>query len=89
MPGCQEVIEHGLNGLLTPPGNPRMLADAIIELLDDRSASQSMAARAAMRTRERFSLDSIAAHHDKLYQELIHERASTKSVLKKFGGSAA
>ena len=74
MPGCQEVIEHGVNGLLTPPGNPRMLADAIIELLENRPAAQLMAARAEEQARRRFSLDSIAAHHDRLYHELINER---------------
>jgi glycosyltransferase involved in cell wall biosynthesis len=32
VPGCREIVEHGVNGLLVEPKNARALADAIKEL---------------------------------------------------------
>ncbi len=40
--GCREVVEHGRNGLLVPPGSVEALADAIIELLTDKEKARRM-----------------------------------------------
>ncbi len=42
--GSIEVIEDGVNGLLTPPGEPEMLAVAISRLLEDRELMERMGA---------------------------------------------
>ena len=42
--GSSEVIEQGVNGLLTPPGEPDRLADAIASLLGDRERMSQMGA---------------------------------------------
>jgi glycosyltransferase involved in cell wall biosynthesis len=35
--GIPEIVEHGLNGLLVPPGDEQSLADAVIAVLTDRA----------------------------------------------------
>ena len=68
--GSSEMIEQGVNGLLTPPGEPDRLADAISSLLGDRERMSQMGALNRERV-EAFSatrmVDQIAA----LYVELL------------------
>lgn len=40
--GIRDVIRHGTNGLLVPPGNAVALADAIVKVLKDRHLARSM-----------------------------------------------
>jgi glycosyltransferase involved in cell wall biosynthesis len=40
--GLSEIIRHGKDGLLVPPGNVRALADAIIQLLKNRPLQEQM-----------------------------------------------
>jgi glycosyltransferase involved in cell wall biosynthesis len=88
MPGCCEVIRDGWNGLVTPPGDPGRLANGILRLLRDRATGRDMAARARALTRERFSLDAIAARHAQLYDELIGGQPGRAPVLPAAVGSA-
>ena len=34
VPGCRDIVEHGVNGLLIPPRNAEALAHAILELVE-------------------------------------------------------
>jgi glycogen synthase len=43
--GIPELVEHGRNGLLVPPGDPASLASAIRELAADRELRAEMSAR--------------------------------------------
>jgi glycosyltransferase involved in cell wall biosynthesis len=76
MPGCCEVIRDGWNGLIVPVGDPGALARGILRLIEDRPAAAAMAARSAELTRERFSLDAIAAAHRRLYEAILLDRRS-------------
>lgn len=48
VPGCREIVQHDVNGVLVPPRDPGALLDAIRRLLDDpdRRARYSAAGRA-------------------------------------------
>ena len=46
LPSIREVIEHGRNGLLVPPGEPRELASALLRLLTDRELGERLATQA-------------------------------------------
>ncbi|TJY33433.1 glycosyltransferase family 4 protein [Pontimicrobium aquaticum] len=41
--GCNEIIHHGVNGLIIPPKNEDKLFDAMLELIDNPEKRQSLA----------------------------------------------
>jgi len=62
VPGCREVVEAQVNGLLFPAGSPAGLADAIRHWLDLSTQERSAMGQAARRTAEqRFSEQQVVA----------------------------
>jgi glycosyltransferase involved in cell wall biosynthesis len=59
--GVREQLEHGVTGLVVPPGDASALADALVRVArePERVASMGVAARA--RVEARFSVDAAAA----------------------------
>jgi len=57
--GIGDWLEHGINGLSVPPGDPRALARALGELLDDPARRERMGAAGRATIAERFT----PAHH--------------------------
>ena len=70
VPGCSAVVQHGVNGLLVPPGDSRALADALQSLICDRQRVHDMGLAARTLALQRFSekeiLSEIFAVYDKL-----------------------
>jgi len=68
--GLAEVVEHGRTGLLVKPGDHRELANAIIELLQDKGLRRSMGAEARRVVEERYSWDVVLDAITGTYEEL-------------------
>jgi len=58
--GSSDLIRRNKAGLIVPPGDTVMLANAIIALLEDHSEARSMGARGAAAVVREFSWESIA-----------------------------
>jgi glycosyltransferase involved in cell wall biosynthesis len=69
--GIPEIIEHGRNGLLVPPGDPQALAVAIQELIDDPERARVLAVNARQTAFERFSAEAMASAYMALYERLL------------------
>ena len=59
VPGCREIVSNKVNGLLVPPLDSRLLAEAIIELLVDRERRTAMGKRSRALACELFSQDRV------------------------------
>lgn len=59
--GIPELVEHGVTGLLTPPGDPEAIARAVETLLDDPALSLDLVSRAAERVRAEYDLVATSA----------------------------
>jgi len=70
IPGTNELVQHGVNGWLVPPNNARELGNGIIHLMNSPSLFAQLA-KNAKETLINYSIDSIAAQYEKLYQEIL------------------
>ena len=69
--GTPELIRDGTTGLLTPPGDPAAMAQAICRLLSHPSEGQSIGGAARRRVVERFSWDRVANDLLREYKRLL------------------
>jgi len=67
--GSKEVIENGQNGLLVPPGNPEVLAGAILRLVRDPRLAMKLAVTGLGDVRRHFSFGRLIAEVEELYKE--------------------
>jgi glycosyltransferase involved in cell wall biosynthesis len=68
--GIPDLVQHGDNGFLVPPGNEHELAERISELLADPALGAHMGAMGRVRCRE-FGVGAMAAKLDRLYSGLL------------------
>lgn len=68
--GNREVVRHGVNGLLVPPGDPTALADALAMLIANRDRRREMGDRGRMIAEEGFGIErhveSVASAYRRL-----------------------
>ena len=72
--GIPEIIDNGVSGLLVPPQNSELLADAILTLLHNPERRIEMGKKAYQRVNERFSISRITRDVESLYFELLNGR---------------
>jgi mannosyltransferase len=65
------VVEDGVSGVLTPPGNVDALVAALEPLLRDPDSAGAMGAQARKRVVEKFSLDAEANSIAEVYRALV------------------
>ena len=72
VPGCREVVEHGENGLLVPPGDAAALADALTLLAGNPALRQKMGAAGRAKAVSRFANEKIIAATLNVYSDLLN-----------------
>lgn len=71
--GIPEIIESRVNGILVPPSNPVLLAEAIRELAMDDFKRKMMGEKAKEFVEIKFSEDEIIGKVYSIYQKLLNE----------------
>ena len=71
LPGPASLCRNGQEGLLVPPGQPEVLAQACRTLLEQPQLAQRLRAAAYTRIKEEFSLQAMQRKHRELYAELL------------------
>ncbi len=67
----REAVQPGVTGWIVPPNDPDALAQAIDELVDDRSAAATMGERGREIARSRFTMDATVAAYLELFGEVL------------------
>jgi phosphatidylinositol alpha-mannosyltransferase len=73
IPGYRGVMEPEA-GLLGPPGDPKALADRVVELLADEPAREELGRAARAIAQERYSWERIATRLAEIYELLVESR---------------
>lgn len=71
VPGCRDIVRHGINGLLVPPKKPAALADAIAQLLNDAPLRAAMGRRGREIAVNEFSEEQVIQQTLALYRQLL------------------
>jgi glycosyltransferase involved in cell wall biosynthesis len=69
-----EIVHHGENGVLFPPGNAEALAEAILQLIRSPEERVAMGEQGRRLFYERFYLDREVADTEELYRSLLARR---------------
>lgn len=69
-----ELFAFGDVGLVVPPGNPIILAHAVLELMRHPEAVERMRARGRKTFSERFTLERMVSEYEALYRDLWRRR---------------
>jgi glycosyltransferase involved in cell wall biosynthesis len=72
-PGIVDQVEHGREALLSPCGEPEMLAESMRKVSSDSILKHQLGANAAERA-QNFSWENVALKYTGLYERLIAER---------------
>jgi glycosyltransferase involved in cell wall biosynthesis len=75
--GIPEAVEHGVSALLVPPGDPAALAQAIVDLLDDRRRAAALG-REARRAAERFTMARTVEEVEDVYERALGGAGSAR-----------
>jgi glycosyltransferase involved in cell wall biosynthesis len=68
--GNAELVSDGRTGLMTPIGDPRAMADRILELILNRELARSMGIAGRKKIEDEFSIERTVSETVALYQEL-------------------
>lgn len=71
IPGCREIVQHGVNGLLVPPQDPAALAEALRTLLLDPDLRMRMGRAGRDLAVVEFSNEKVTAETLAVYENLI------------------
>lgn len=69
--GMEEVVQDGQQGLLVPPGNPQVLAQAIAHLLTHPDQAVRLSENARQRYMERYSDRAMTAGAAEVYRRIL------------------
>jgi glycosyltransferase involved in cell wall biosynthesis len=72
--GTNEIIKHDVNGILVSPKSVEKTAEAIIELLEDKTKAKRLATTAKIFVTEKFSLQRYVEEYENIYQDLNSKR---------------
>ncbi|MFC7528807.1 glycosyltransferase family 4 protein [Actinoplanes sp. GCM10030250] len=67
--GPAEILDNGVDGVLTPVGDPDAMAAALLRVINDDEGRREMAAR-ALENSARYDPGPIAEQYEKLFEEL-------------------
>jgi len=76
VPGCRDVVENGVTGLLVPPRNSEILAKKISFLLDNPARCIEMGKAGRERAEKMFDVQKVVSEHMRIYEFLLEKVGS-------------
>ena len=70
--GPGDIIENGKSGILVPPANEKLLADAILNILNNPSLSEKLLSQGKIRAQD-FTIEKSFQKYEKLFEEILNK----------------
>ncbi|HVL33607.1 MAG TPA: glycosyltransferase family 4 protein [Actinomycetota bacterium] len=78
--GIADAVDHGRGGRLVPPGDPALLAGALVGVLASPRDAEAMAGYNRARAEQRYSLDGVVDRLEQTYAELARSNGGVRHV---------
>ena len=78
--GPREIVRHGETGLLVPPNDPTLLAQALLSLIEDSELRQRMGRAGAARFKQAFLASRMTRELEHVYEDVADVRQLEKRV---------
>ena len=75
--GNPEIVTQGENGYLVPVGNPSLMAEKVLLLLNDRSLAARIGRLNRVKALRDYSMDRMVEEHRAYYTEIMEGRSRT------------
>ena len=69
-PGCRDVLEHGITGLISPVADTSAMAENILRLLEDPALAENLGQNGKLRSGE-YEWKKVALRYLEAYKDLI------------------
>jgi glycosyltransferase involved in cell wall biosynthesis len=70
----REIVEDGVSGYLIPAGNPEVMAQRIVNILEDHRASREMGRHGRRRAGQSFSIEKTVGKLEEIYAAVLSSR---------------
>jgi glycosyltransferase involved in cell wall biosynthesis len=87
--GIPEVIQHGVNGLLCPPGDAEGAASCLLDVLGDADRARAMGEAGRQRYLQAFTLERMLRRIQELYANSMAPTAGAAAGRAKPAGATA
>ena len=71
IPGCREIVDHGVNGLLCAPGSPQSLANSLETLLTNKPLLKSYGKNGRRKVMSEFAQEYVFENTQRIYTKLL------------------
>jgi len=71
IPGTEEIITSGVNGMLVPPGDPAALAKGMSELLSDENKRSQYGKLSCRHVREYFTIEGMVKNLEQYFERAL------------------
>tara|TARA_B100000886_G_scaffold303860_1_gene234749 strand:- start:22699 stop:23835 length:1137 start_codon:yes stop_codon:yes gene_type:complete len=72
VPGCREIIEHGINGIIVPLKNAKAIELAIIFLIRNQNIAKQYGRKIRLKVKERFDIRIINQKTINVYKKTLY-----------------
>lgn len=69
--GIKDIVDDGVNGILTPVGDSGSIANAVLKILSDKDLAKNMSEKARDFVKSRFSIEAMTDNMIDLYGRVI------------------
>jgi len=72
--GLKKIIQHGFNGILTPPGSAKSLGEAIVKLLKEEQLRKQLGSAARVSIEKEYAPELIANRAIEIYEKILNKK---------------